>query len=324
MADKTTVRKLVIGDRALPEYLFALKGLMSGAILEDMSMSDGGGLNLTVTDGFFLLAGFLIEYNESIVVLFDDDTNYIYLELNEIPDPNTAKLDNISYGVYARTTDVGQGDYNIKLGQVTTASGSISLISAGNDVHDMLNLFNDVRWRGFLTPVNADELATKGYADSLVSGISSGTTFPGTPSDGDFFYRTDLDHLFRYDAGRTKWLGEQDLEIAGRNGFLAVNSYLRRIDGMAMSASLGTYIPYDITITGITFVKGNANSGTIEVRRNGVLVAGAALATGAATSGASLTLDNLFASAGIMSIYWNSANSTTDMQVKIYYRRRAT
>lgn len=35
-------------------------------------------------------------------------------------------------------------------------------------------------------------------------GITSGTSFPGSPADNDLFYRTDLDLLFFYDG--TRWL----------------------------------------------------------------------------------------------------------------------
>ena len=38
------------------------------------------------------------------------------------------------------------------------------------------------------------------------SGISSGTAMPGGPSDGDLFYRTDLDLLCRYRSTGTRWV----------------------------------------------------------------------------------------------------------------------
>ncbi len=37
-------------------------------------------------------------------------------------------------------------------------------------------------------------------------GISSGTSNPGSPSDGDLFYRTDLDLLIRYRSSGTRWV----------------------------------------------------------------------------------------------------------------------
>ncbi len=43
-------------------------------------------------------------------------------------------------------------------------------------------------------------------------GIDSGTSFPGSPSTGDLFHRTDLDvPLYRYDG--TRWLSEDVFEM---------------------------------------------------------------------------------------------------------------
>jgi len=169
-----------------------------------------------------------------------------------------------------------------------------------------------------------ETVAATGVANVTYAGtdIPRGTSFPSQPVDGRFWYRTDDDHLYRYDNGRGKWLGEMDWDGGGRSGTQGANSYFRRFNGMVMSATLGTLIPYDVTITGITWAKGDANSGTIEVRRNGVLVVG--VATGAATNGSDLTLNSNFTSGGIFSLYWNSANSTTNVQIKVYYRRLQT
>ena len=169
-----------------------------------------------------------------------------------------------------------------------------------------------------------ETVAATGVANITYSGtdIPRGTSFPSQPVDGRFWYRTDDDHLYRYDSGRSKWLGELDWDGGGRSGTQSSNSYFRRFNGMPMSATLGTYIPYDITIVGITWAKGNTNSGTIEVRRNGVLAVG--VATGAASNGSDLTLNTNFSSGGIFSLYWNSANSTTNVQIKVYYRRLQT
>lgn len=38
------------------------------------------------------------------------------------------------------------------------------------------------------------------------SGISSGTSNPGSPSDGDLFYRTDKDLMIRYRSTGTRWV----------------------------------------------------------------------------------------------------------------------
>ncbi len=84
--------------------------------------------------------------------------------------------------------------------------------------------------------------------------IDSGTSFPGSPSDGDHFYRTDLDELFKYDSGRSKWLGSTLLVFHyGTNAVLAVNQYLSGAGGAVFSASAGYWMPFDVTVVGISW-----------------------------------------------------------------------
>jgi len=153
-------------------------------------------------------------------------------------------------------------------------------------------------------------------------GINTGTSFPPTPAEGTFFYRTDLDALFYYDSSRSKWLGELESEGGGRNGLQVAGTYTRRFDGMAYSATLGAYLPYDVTIVGITWAMVAGVAGTWEVRRNGAVVA--SKATGAAAAGSDMTLDGDAASGGIFSLYWNAGSNCTDPQLRIYFRRHAT
>ena len=48
-------------------------------------------------------------------------------------------------------------------------------------------------------------------------GISSGTSFPGTPSDNDLYYRTDRDLLYYYNLGATNWLTVNQFDTAVAN-----------------------------------------------------------------------------------------------------------
>jgi uncharacterized protein with beta-barrel porin domain len=91
---------------------------------------------------------------------------------------------------------------------------------------------------------------------------------------------------------------------------------------MVYSAALGVYIPWDMTIVGISWVMGAGVAGTWEVRRGGVVAA--SKATGGAASGADMTLNGDFNVGGIFSIYWNSGSNCTDPQLRVYFRRRAT
>lgn len=45
-----------------------------------------------------------------------------------------------------------------------------------------------------------------GVAQTSASGLASGTSFPGSPSDGDLFYRSDSRILYEYDSTSGHWL----------------------------------------------------------------------------------------------------------------------
>ena len=45
-----------------------------------------------------------------------------------------------------------------------------------------------------------------GVAQTSASGLRSGTSFPGSPSAGDLFYRTDRRIMYEYDVTTTHWL----------------------------------------------------------------------------------------------------------------------
>lgn len=64
-------------------------------------------------------------------------------------------------------------------------------------------LFGDYSWKA--TATSADLSAHAALATG-VHGHTVGTSFPGSPADGDTCYRTDLDTTFTYDG--TRWLSE--------------------------------------------------------------------------------------------------------------------
>ena len=59
---------------------------------------------------------------------------------------------------------------------------------------------------GQVLTVNSGATAPEWAAAAGGSGITSGTSFPGSPSDRDLFYRTDRDLLYFYDLANTRWL----------------------------------------------------------------------------------------------------------------------
>lgn len=153
--------------------------------------------------------------------------------------------------------------------------------------------------------------------------ISRGDTFITNPVGGDTFYREDLNENFYWDPIRGAWLGCLVNFTAGRNGTAGKRTYLHHDDGMVGSDVQGIYIPYDFTIVGMTFARGEQlNSGDLEVHLNGTLIPGAVLSTGVANSGEDMTL-NCPSSGGVMAVYWNSTKNTGDVQVLVMVRRRA-
>lgn len=162
--------------------------------------------------------------------------------------------------------------------------------------------------------------------------LYAGTSFP-TAADGLKFYRTDLDWEFRYDSGRGKWLGELEWDGAGNGSVLAAGSatYLRRFNGVLMSSTVGIYIPYDITIVGVSMVWINPvdppGSSSIGFMRNGVSQGTHSFSGGTNTSSMSLNIN--FAANAILGfeITVGGTGGTNDMdetQLRCWFRRRAT
>lgn len=152
---------------------------------------------------------------------------------------------------------------------------------------------------------------------------SSGTSFPTTVYDGKTFYRTDHQWWYTYDSTRGKWLGEIESDGGGYNGTVSNNSYLRRYNGMTMSATTGIYIPYDIAIIGVSVTNDTSVSGEMYVRRNGINVSNAYISMSSSFREGNMLLNSDFAANGVMSMYWiNASNSLNNPQVRVWWRRR--
>lgn len=171
----------------------------------------------------------------------------------------------------------------------------------------------------------ADELdfigvsvAVSGGTATIQPQVNSGTSFPVSPIDGQNFYKTDEQWHYTWDATRGKWLGEIEWDGAGYNG--SVNGFLRRFNGMTMSATSGPIIPYNATIVGISFGCTNNVSGTIEVRRNGTIVSTIPISSSIQAS--SLTLNDFFAANGVFAVSTNLSSNAANPQVRVWFRRQ--
>lgn len=172
-----------------------------------------------------------------------------------------------------------------------------------------------------------DDRFSVSNAGSSVAEVSmvpaAGTAMPVSPSDGQLFYRTDHQWLYQYDATRGKWLGvSTEFEGAGVQN-LQGDGYLKRFNGAVMSASLGTLIPFDITIVAMTYKSGTViTRGNVNVDRNGTSVSSIEIFND--NSASSIDLNDDFDADGIMAIrFSNMTANVMTPQVTVWYRRRA-
>ena len=180
--------------------------------------------------------------------------------------------------------------------------------------------------------VNRSVYQSAGQYEVWASDLS-GTTFPASPSDGDFFYRTDLSEWFFYDGTNSVWLGEERHTIFGKGGTGLNNEYLRCGHAIGTSAR-GWLLPYDIAVVGVSASwTSGATSGNIIVRRDGVNVLSSSLLTFGTTTttlmrtGAYATADKHDGStvSGTMQVYLDNLNAAINhVNVMVMWRRRET
>ena len=168
----------------------------------------------------------------------------------------------------------------------------------------------------------------------------SGTSFPGSPSNGDVFFHKTHREQFSYHSGNSVWVGPENVVYFGKGGTSFNNTYLRVADAISSSAK-GWLVPNDIMITKVTAVwTTTVDSGHIRIRRDGTNVVSIDLssATTSNTTAQSLTVDTNYdkhngsSRTGVMGVYLDSLNDTGSGSfvgvghpvVAVYWRRRET
>lgn len=178
--------------------------------------------------------------------------------------------------------------------------------------------FNDDQ-KTFLT----NSGVTKGLTVTTGQTIPQSATDPTSPPpvDGDLYYNTVLLEDMRYDGVRSKWLSIVEFPCyAGRLGNTAAGSFYRGFDNITFGTNIGIPVPKG-TLVGISYSKTDANTSTLEILVDGVVI------------------DSLISSVvGQISIWNSNANfsqglmqfrnklggaTTTDVQITALYRKRS-
>jgi len=191
-------------------------------------------------------------------------------------------------------------------------------LSSGDRAFVRVNLDDITQSGQLMTRVKQGQASLSfGLVGASASGNFAGSTFPTMGmGSGHPFYRTDLNEPFNFTG--SKWLGLLRADGAGRTGNQTGDTYLRRYNGQIMSASRGIYMPFDANISCLSWTKGAATVGNIEIHRDGVSIA--SINADAAAGGVDLDVD--FDTDGILALFWSSANTTNNIQVSVHYRRR--
>jgi hypothetical protein len=127
-------------------------------------------------------------------------------------------------------------------------------------------------------PVWNTAAGTHLYVDPASSGVPEGTSFPGSPTADDLFYRTDQNRLFFYDG--TRWLTLQEFDLG--IGFVDVAASLSASGGTGrwpVRQELGMYLT---TWHIATFINGTSSGSafwTLELQRRDAANASNAVAS---------------------------------------------
>ena len=149
----------------------------------------------------------------------------------------------------------------------------------------------------------------------------AGAAFPALPQDGDTFYRTDLDEIFYYDSGRSKWLGVA-YETADFAYLTTITNSLSYIDALGtVLNSYGYSYPWDMCITGIR-VNIHTASTTTWAPFVG-LTQGSTVATSSSKSVYATNWNTAVPSGSILTLYC-LGTATGGHNAQLYLRRTAT
>lgn len=155
-----------------------------------------------------------------------------------------------------------------------------------------------------------------------------GTAFPANPTAGGKFIRTDLDlePEFKYDGGRSKWLGHTVEYIGGWQNF-AETDYLKMAEagGLFYSTSEGIVTAYDCIVVGWTWEFGSSTTTDLRLLDDGIAIASAEKAVSSSTSGRDMTLNSATIAAGSsIGLRVGAGTANQNMHIRCFLQRVAT
>jgi hypothetical protein len=129
-----------------------------------------------------------------------------------------------------------------------------------------------------------------------------GTIFPVSPSEGDQFYRTDMQLLFSYDSSRGKYLSVARPEyVFGRTSLTGAAAGYLTMSGATHSSTEGLRMPYNGTVLSATANNTNTVTRDLQIRLNNSPIATLSLA--AQKSNSLLQINQNFSAGDLIQIY---------------------
>lgn len=184
---------------------------------------------------------------------------------NDVQEVLESLAASIASATLTDTDDLAEGATNLYATTSSVTAAGAVMTSAISD---------DETLAGVATDEVVSERAIKVYVDAAVAagggggGLAKGTTFPGSPSAGDVFYRTDLRELFQYDSGIAAWIGATER---------TVDHYTDRLDAgfgqgsggyiFGTGNAAGYRMPFDAVLTSASFQNVVVDTGQCIVRK---------------------------------------------------------
>ena len=168
-----------------------------------------------------------------------------------------------------------------------------------------------------------DDDHTQYFNDTRLQAELAGTSFPGTPYDGQPFFRTDLDDNFWYDSTRSKWLGGPRNHTLGFTANLVLNAYMKHAGNVTGAATAGEPMVYDSTLVGWSYCVNAAAAGSFELYVNGSAT-GITISHASSTTGNDQTVNYNLAANDIVTVRNVSGASVAAPVINLIIKRRAS